>query len=261
VSEGRRRLPGAPARAGGAEQAGNTVIALLRYETAIMARSYRWLFPVITYAFLVSVGFQGQTPLAEGLDWSAAMLVPAVALLTRMTVCAEPDAARAVVAAAAGPARAHLAAVSTAAGAGVLLGLAGAVFEVLTSESVARRPAGGLAAKATAALVHPGVLVAGLAVAVVCLLVGSAVGTLCNPPLIRHPGMAVLSTLCLVVLGLVSGVSPAAAALRYRGGAGTALPHWPGAVPVLTSVCLATVTWTAAAMAAARRDSRATSGG
>ncbi|HUN33028.1 MAG TPA: hypothetical protein VMU95_13535 [Trebonia sp.] len=237
------------------------MIALLRYETAILARSYRWLFPVITYAFLVSVGFEGQTPLAEGLDWSAAMLVPAVALLTRMIVCAEPDAARAVVGAAAGPARAHLAALASAVGAGLLLGLAGAVFEVLTSESVERGPAGGPAAKLAATLAHPAVLVAGLAVAVICVLVGSAAGTLCNPPLIRHQGMAILSTLCLVVLGLAAGVSPAAAALRYRGGPGAALPHWPGAVPAITALGLAVVTWTVAALVAARRDSRATAGG
>jgi hypothetical protein len=237
------------------------VIALLRYQAAIMARSYRWIFPLVTYAFLVSVSFEGQTPLAEGLDWSAAMLVPVVALLTRVIVCAEPDAARAVVAAAAGPARAHLAALAIAASGGVILGLTGAVFEVLTSESTSPHPAPGLASKVTAALAHPGVLAAGLAVAAVCLLVGSAAGALCNPPLIRHPGVAVLSTLCLVVLGLVSGVSPAAAALRYRGGAGTAVPHWPGALPVITSACLVAVSWTAAAMTAARRDSRATSGG
>jgi len=236
------------------------VRALLRYEAAILLRSYRWLFPVITYALLVTVGFGGQTTLAEGLDWSAAMLVPAVALLTRLIVCAEPDAARAVVAAAAGPARAHLAAVATAAGAGVLLGLAGAAFEVATSASVDRGRPGGLAATVTAALAHPSVLAAGLAVALVCVLVGSAAGTLCNPPLIRHQGMAVLSTLCLVVLGLASGVSPAAAALRYRGGSGAAVAHWPGAVPVVMSACLATVAWTAAAMTAARRDSRAASG-
>jgi hypothetical protein len=237
------------------------VIALLRYESAIMARSYRWIFPVITYAFLVGAGIEGQTTLAEGLDWSAAMLVPVVALLTRMVVCAEPDAARAVVAAAAGPARAHLAALLAAAGCGVILGLAGAVFEVLTCESVAHGSAPTLAATVTATLAHPGVLAAGLAVSAVCLLVGSAAGALCNPPLIRHPGVALLSTLCVVVLALASRVSPAAAALRYRGGAGTLIAHWPGIIPVLASGCLIAVAWTAAAMAAARRDSRAPSSG
>ncbi|HTU75567.1 MAG TPA: hypothetical protein VMG38_18800 [Trebonia sp.] len=237
------------------------MIALLRYQAAILLRSYRWIFPMICYAFLVSAGFEGQTPLAQGLDWSAAMLVPVVALLTRSILTAEPDAARAVVAAAGGPARAHLAAVATATTAGALLGLAGAIFEVLTSLPVARHPAGGVAAKATATLAHPGVLAAGLAVALVCLLVGSAAGTLCNPPLIRHPGVALVATLCLAVLGLALGASPAAAALRYRGGAEAAVPHWPGAMPLITSACLAAAAWTAAAMAAARRDSRAASGG
>jgi hypothetical protein len=64
----------------------------------------------------------------------------------------------------------------------------------------------------------------------------------------------------VVVLSLVSGVSPAAAALRYRGGGGTGLAHWPGAIPVLAAGCLLAVSWTAAAMAAARRDGRAAGG-
>ncbi len=66
------------------------------------------------------------------------MLVPVAALLTRSMLTAEPDAARAVVAVASGPARAQLAALAAALGGGAVLGLAGA---------------------------------------------------LCNPPLLRHPGV------------------------------------------------------------------------
>ena len=237
------------------------MIALLRYQSAILLRSHRWIAPLIAYAFLVAVGDEGATSLAEGLQWSAAMLVPAVALLTRSMLTAEPDAARAVAAAAAGPQRAQLAALATALGGGAVLALAGAAFEVLASESVQAHPAGGLPAKVTALAAHPTVLAAGLATAAVCLLVGSAAGALCNPPLIRHPGAALLTTLTAVVVALVANVSPAAAALKYTGAGGAlARPHWPGVVSFAAALCVLAVTWAASLLAAARRDSRAPSG-
>jgi len=239
--------------------------ALLRYQAAILARSHRWILPLIVYGLLVAVGGEGSTPLAEGLDWSAAMLVPVTALLTRSVLTAEPDAARAVVAAAAGPGRAQLAALAAALCGGAVLGLAGAAFEVVASKSVATGAAagggelgGGELGKLTAAAAHPGVLAAGLAIAVVCVLVGSAAGALCNPPLLRHPGVSLLSTLAVVVLALVSGVSPAAAALKDTGPeanqAALSLPHWPGVVPFVTAAALLAVTWTASMLVAARRD-------
>ena len=98
--------------------------ALLRYQAALLLRSNRWIFPLIAYGALIAVGAAASTPLAEGLDWSAAMLVPAVAFITRSMLVAEPDASRAVVAAAAGPAdgpvRAQLAALVVALGGGGL---------------------------------------------------------------------------------------------------------------------------------------------
>jgi hypothetical protein len=239
------------------------MIALLRYQSAILARSHRWIFPLIAYGLLVAVGGEGSTPLAEGLNWSAAMLVPVIALLTRSMLTAEPDAARAVVAAAAGPARAQLAALATALGGGAILGLAGAAFEVFASESVARHPAGGELAKVTAVMADPSVLTAGLAIALVCVLVGSAVGALCSAPLLRHPAASLLSTLAVVVLALVSGVSPAAAALKdtapVTDAAALALPHWPGVVPLVAAAGLLAVTWTASVLVATRRDSRGAS--
>jgi hypothetical protein len=239
------------------------MMALLRYQAAIMARSPRWIFPLIAYGLLVAVGGEGSAPLTEGLDWSAAMLVPIVALLTRSMLTAEPDAARAIVAAAAGPGRAQLAALATALGFGVILGLAGAIFEVLASESVARHPTGGELAKVTAVMADPAVLAAGLAIALVCLLVGSAAGALCNPPLLRQPGLSLLSTLAVVVLALVSGVSPAAAALKDTAPDADermlSLPHWPGVAPLLAAAGLLAVTWAASALVAAHRDSRGAS--
>jgi Kef-type K+ transport system membrane component KefB len=105
--------------------------------------------------------------------------------------------------------------------------------------------------------------VAALATTLVCVLVGSAVGALCNAPLLRHPGASLLSTLAVVVLALVSGVSPAAAALKYTApvtdGAALALPHWPGVVPLVAAAGLLAVTWTASVLVATRRDNRGAS--
>jgi len=241
------------------------MIALLRYEAAILLRSHRWVFPLIAYGALICVGAAGSTTLAEGLGWSAAMLVPVLAFLTRSMLTAEPYAARACVAAAAGPVRAQLAALLTALGAGIVLALAGAVFTLLTSESVAKiprpplpRPPQTVAAKLTSTFAHPQVLAAGLVTAVVCLLVASAVGALCNPPLLRHPGAAMMATLALAVFALASGVSPAGAALRESRTA-QVLPQaaqWPGAGSLIAATCLLAATWTASTYAAARRENR-----
>jgi hypothetical protein len=222
------------------------VIALLRYQTAIMLRSHRWIFPLIAYGALISVGAAASMPLSDGLNWSAAMLVPVVAFLTRSMLTAEPDAARACAAAAAGPVRAQLATLLVALGGGVVLGIAGACFEVATTESVTSD-----ANKLSATLTHPAVLVAGLGTAVVCLFIGSAVGALCNPPLLRHPGLAMLSTLAAIVLALASNVSPASAALRETGALKAA--HWPGGIPFAAATAVLAITWTASVLAAANR--------
>jgi len=229
------------------------MIALLRYQTAILLRSHRWIFPLIAYGLLVAAGATSPAPgsallaaqstqLAQGLDWSAAMLVPVVAFLTRSMLTAEPDAARACVAAAAGPARAQLAALLTALGGGIVLGLGGACLTPFITGTAA------------AAVAHPEIFAAGLLTAAVCLLVGSAVGALCNPPLLRHPGAAMLATLAAAIFALASDVSPASAALR-RGGARAA--QGPGPVPLLAAACLLAVIWGASLYAGARRDNRA----
>jgi hypothetical protein len=96
-----------------------------------------------------------------------------------------------------------------------VLGLAATVFDVLTAEAAAKAPVSGLPGKVTAAADHPGIVLAGLLIALVCLLVGSAVGALCNPPLLRHPAAAMLSTLAAIILALASGVSPASAAISH----------------------------------------------
>ena len=232
------------------------MIALLRYQTAILLRSHRWIFPLIAYGLLVAAGATSPAPgsallaaqstqLAQGLDWSAAMLVPVVAFLTRSMLTAEPDAARACVAAAAGPAQAQLAALLTALGGGIVLGISGACVTPLVTGT------------AQAAAAHPEIFAAGLLTAVVCVLVGSAVGALCNPPLLRHPGAAMLATLAAAIFALASDVTPASAALR-RGGTSHGA-QGPGLVPLLAAACLLAVIWGASLYAGARRDNRALS--
>ena len=234
--------------------------ALLRYQAAILLRSNRWLFPLIAYGVLVLTGAVGGKPagppwlsLADGLDWSAAMLIPVVAFLTRSMLTAEPDASRACVAAATGPVRAQLAALVVALGGGVVLAVAGICFEVLGNPAVDGRP-GGIFGNVTAAVTHPETLLAGLAMTAVCLLVGSAVGALCNPPLLRQPAAAVLATLAAAIFALASDVSPAGAALRHASSGQS--PHWPGAADALAAACLLIVTWSASVLAATRRDTR-----
>jgi hypothetical protein len=232
------------------------VTALLRYQTAILLRSHRWIFPLVAYGLLIAAGAAGSTSLAETLDWSGAMLVPVVAFLTRGMLTAEPDAARACVFAASGPVRAQLATLIVPLGGGAVLGVAAAVFDILTAQAATQRPQSGLAAKLTAAGQHPGIVAGGLLIALVCLLVGSAAGALCNPPLLRHRAAAMLSTLAAVIAALAAGVSPANAAISHTL-AQTATPltaNWPGTGPLLGAACLLAVTWTASVIAGTRRD-------
>jgi hypothetical protein len=231
--------------------------ALLRYQAAILLRSHRWIFPLIGYALLIAVGAAGSASLTETLDWSGAMLVPVVAFLTRALLTAEPDAARACVAAAAGPVRAQLATLLVPLGAGAVLGLAAAVFGILTAEAASTVPRGGLPAKVTAAAHHPGIVAGGLLIGLVCLLVGSAVGALCNPPLLRHRAAAMMSTLAAIIAALAFGVSPANAAISHATVQAASNPlaaNWPGPGALLGAVVLLGVTWGVSVLAAARRD-------
>jgi len=224
------------------------MIALLRYQAVNLFRSHRWILPLICYVLLISVGGVGagssavpaylraQT-LADGLDWSAAILVPVVALLTRSMLTAEPAAARACVSAATGPARAQLATLLVAFAAGVVLAPVGASYELVTAGH-------------KTALLLP--FSEGLAKALTCILVGSAVGTLVNPPLIRHQAVALLSTIAAIVVAWVSSISPANAAL-HGNGATIQSSAWPAGVPMLAAFALVVVSWGASCWLAGRR--------
>jgi len=226
--------------------------ALLRYQTAILLRSHRWILPLLAYTVLTVAGAASVTPLREGLGWSAAMLVPAVALLTRSMLTAEPDPMRACAAAASGPARAQIATLLTALAGGAVLALGGAAFEVLSDESVAGHPLPTVGNRIAGTFAHPGVLAAGLGAALICLFVGAAAGTLCNPPLLRHPASALLATAAAVVVALAAGISPANAALRGEA-AGPPASAWPAPASFIAAAALLTATWTASVIAATRR--------
>jgi hypothetical protein len=160
-----------------------------------------------------------------------------VALLTRSMLTAEPGAARACVAAARGPGRAQLATLLVAFAGGLVLGLLGTCYELLTNPH-------------NTALLLP--FLAALGKALVCVLVGSAVGTLFNPPLIRHAAVALLTTMAAVVVALVSSVSPASAAL-HGNGATVQSAAWPTGVPLIAAFALVVVAWGASCWLAGRR--------
>jgi hypothetical protein len=215
------------------------VIALLRYQTAALFRSHRWVLPLIAYALLISVGGagSGSQSVASGLAWSAAVLVPVSALLTRSMLTVEPPAARACVSAATGPGRAQLAALITGLAGAVALGLLGTAYVLITSWG-------------PGPLLVP--VLAGLGKALVCALVGSAVGTLFNPPLIRHPAAALLSTITAVIVAWVSSISPANAAL-HGNGATMQSGAWPAGVPLVAAAMLLAVSWGVSCWLAGRR--------
>jgi hypothetical protein len=222
----------------------STLAALLRYQGALLTRSNRWLPPVLLYAAFMGVGIQGGQPLLDSLGYASAALLPVAAWLVRICVTGEPDAARHCVYASAGPARAHLASVLAALCAACVLGVAGtlavvAVADPRTATGSAEVPRGLAAA-------------AGLLSTLTCALFGTAVGALCNRPLLRGTGWAVPSTMLAALLVLVAGVSPANAAVsRLVAGSqtGRVTLSW---LPAVLSLLVAAVC-TAISCALARR--------
>jgi len=231
------------------------VIALSRYQLSLMLRSHRWIPPAVL--FILGVVLLGGTSgpavahgagLAPGLSWSALMLVPATAWLTRSALTAEPAAARACVAAAGGPRRAQLAALVAALLAGVVFGVAGVVWELTRIGVLRTQGTNAIRVGATLAVVGTGI-----GAALICLLVGSAIGALFNPPIILPPAAAMLGTTAAVVFALAWNGSPANAAVRSAG-YGTKATSWPPGLPALAAVGLLAVAWTVSALVAARRS-------
>ncbi|TJZ49618.1 ABC transporter [Streptomyces piniterrae] len=179
--------------------------ALLRYQAALLIGSHRWLPPVILYAAYLAVGVQTGGPILDSFGFAAAGLLPVAVWLTRICVTNEPPAARSCAAAATGPGRVHLACVLTATGAASLLALLGTAFVALSADphsSVGRVP-----------VPVPAATGAGLLTALACVLLGTAIGALCNWPVLRSPGAAIPAGLLAALVLSVVSASPANAAV------------------------------------------------
>ncbi|MFF2140775.1 ATP-binding cassette domain-containing protein [Streptomyces sp. NPDC058193] len=179
--------------------------AVMRYQAALLARSQRWLAPVLLYAAVLGIGVRAGQPLLDSLGYAAAVLLPVAAWLTRLCVTQEPPAARAVTAAAVGPARSHLAALSTGFAGASVLGGVGTGIVLLISE-----PAG--TGHTVAVPLLPAALAGALA-AVCCALLGTAVGALCARPVVHRRGWSLAAMLLGSLLALVAEGSPARAAV------------------------------------------------
>lgn len=219
------------------------MMALVRYQAGLLLRSHRWVGPLAVYTvavWLIGSGGSQRQLLGSGMSWSAGALLPVAAWLTRSVLTAEPPEARACVAAAGGPRRAHLAALITALAAGAVLGLGGVAYQLATC-----RLPGGAAKDAKT-------LVIGLAATAICLGVGSAIGAFFNPPVVRAVAIGLLSTTGAVIAALVTSVSPANAAIRDAG----AQPHsagWPVGLTLLAALLLLAASWATSTALAARR--------
>ncbi|MEV0276359.1 ABC transporter [Streptomyces sp. NPDC050610] len=179
--------------------------ALFRYQAELLLRSHRLLPPLILYALFMAIGVQGGQPILDSFGYAGVALLFAAAWLVRICVTNEPPAARHVAAAATSPARVHLASVLTALTCSVLLGTLGTALVAVISDPRSSD-------RQIDVPVGPATL-AGLLTALACALLGTAVGALCNRPLLRGTGWAVPSTAIAALLVLVVDGSPAHAAV------------------------------------------------
>ncbi|MEU2674920.1 ABC transporter [Streptomyces sp. NPDC007164] len=211
--------------------------ALLRYQTALLVRSQRWLAPVLLYAAFIGIGVQGGQPVLDSLGYTAAGLLPVTAWLVQLCADQEPPAARTVTAAAAGPARAHLAALLAGLGCAGLLGAAATLVVLLIS-----KPAGA-GHSVRVPLLPAGV--AGLLAVACCALLGAVIGALCTRPLLHRRGWSVAATVLLATAALVTGGSPANTAVTgLVTGSRTGAVH----LPVLPLVAVTALAVAAAAL-------------
>ncbi|MEU7017461.1 ABC transporter [Streptomyces sp. NPDC046385] len=213
--------------------------SLLRYQTALLLRSQRWLAPFLLYAVFVGVGVNAGEPVLGSLGYTVAALVPVSAWAVRICLGQEPPAARAVIAAAAGRTRAHLAAILTGSAATLLVGAVAVLAVTALSEHRAVAPL-------------PAAL-EGLLAAAVCVLTGTAVGALTTRPLIPSRGWSLTTLLLGSLLALVTTGSPAKAAISPLVAAAhtaTVTYPWPALAGALAAsaaavgvACRATAWW------------------
>ncbi|MBL1103691.1 ABC transporter [Streptomyces sp. 5-8] len=219
---------------------------LVRYQADLLLRSQRWLPPVILYVVFLGVGVQSGQPVLNSLGYTVAALLPVAAWLVRICVTGEPPAARACVAAARGPARAHLACLLTALLAAVLLGVVATVVVTIVSAPASNGHRVHVAPLRAAA--------AGLPAALACALLGTAVGALTSHPVLRSTGRAVPAMLLGTLFALVLAGSPAQAAVDgLVTGSRTGRPPVE-LLPLVGAALLTTAAFAAAARLSGRRS-------
>ncbi|MEU2678392.1 ATP-binding cassette domain-containing protein [Streptomyces sp. NPDC007107] len=184
---------------------GRRTAAATRYQAALLARSQRWLAPLLLYAAFLGIGVRAGQPLLDSLGYAAAALLPVAAWLVRLCVTQEPPAARAVTAAAVGPSRAHCASLLTGLGYALALGGAGTGAVLLMSAPVSTD-------HTVAVPLLPAAL-AGLLAAGCSALLGAAIGALCARPVLHRHGWSLAATVPAALLVLVTDGSPAKAAV------------------------------------------------
>ena len=175
--------------------------ALVGYQLATLARSQRWVGPLVTYLALLGFVYASEAgPAVVAYGVTAYALFVVSAWLTAATLSAENEVARQVTAATAGGVvRVQVAALAAALCGGVVLAVV-AVAWALTANpahtSGARAIGGGLALHGLFALL------------------GCAVGALLGRPVVDSPGQTSLGIIAVAMLALVVPGSPVLACLR-----------------------------------------------
>lgn len=230
----------------------NQGVAVARYYAVLLARTQRWLPPVLCYGVMLAIDSANGDTTADAFAYSAAFLLPVSAWFTRSVLTVEPAEAAAITATATGPMRARIAALSAATCYGLLCAVAGTLVAIGTG--------GGIGRTSTA--------LSGLSTEVVCVLIGTAVGALTAPPLVPAAGWGVLLAGLLALGLLVARFSPAAMGIRAltlaansSNGGGSAgsgssgsngVVHYPVAALPLALI-VAGAAWAVSTAAAARR--------
>ena len=175
--------------------------ALIGYQLATLARSQRWVGPLITYLAVLGFVYEsdaGPAVIAFGVTGYALFVV--CAWLTAATLSAENEIAREVTAATTGSqVRVQVATLSAAIAGGLVLAA------IAVGWALVANPAHTSGVKAVAG---------GFALHAVFALLGIAVGAVFGRPLVNAPGQAALGIIAVAMLALVVPHSPVLACLR-----------------------------------------------
>lgn len=198
-------------------------VAVMRYETASLALSHRWVAPWLLYVAVLAIVYAHPPgPAVPTFGVTGFALLPVAAFLTRAQLHAEDGVSRQVtVATAGGPGRIQGALLAAAALGVLALGTLAVAWGTLATWP---HPHGALAWPSGSAIIG------GLAIHLVFGLVGAAIGALFSRPVSSGLGPAVLGIVLVSMVALVVRVTPTATFLRAlihdprHGFAGAAVP-------------------------------------